>query len=73
MAGPVTRVRGTVKWFNENKGFGFIAVEGGKDGFVHYTAIRGAGRPSLREDERVELEIVEGPKGPRGVNVAPLD
>jgi CspA family cold shock protein len=73
MAGPVTRVRGTVKWFNENKGFGFIAVEGGADVFVHYTAIRGAGRPSLREGERVELEIVEGPKGPRAANVAPLD
>jgi CspA family cold shock protein len=73
MVDPVTRVRGTVKWFNENKGFGFIAVEGGKDVFVHYTAIRGAGRPSLREGERVELEIVEGSKGPRAANVAPLD
>ncbi len=73
MAGPVTRVEGTVKWFNESKGFGFIAVEGGKDVFVHYTAIKGPGRVSLREGQRVEFEIVEEAKGPRAANVTPLD
>ncbi len=73
MARPATRVRGTVKWFNDNKGFGFIAVEGGGDVFVHYTAIRGAGRQSLSEGQRVELEVIEGPKGPRAENVSPLE
>ncbi len=73
MATPATRVEGTVKWFNESKGFGFIAVEGEKDVFVHYSAIKGPGRPSLREGQRVEFEVVQGTKGPRAENVTPLD
>ncbi|HYM91202.1 MAG TPA: cold-shock protein [bacterium] len=73
MAGPVTRVQGTVKWFNEEKGFGFIAVEGSEDVFVHHTGIRGLGHKSLREGQRVELEIIAGPKGPRAGDVTPLD
>jgi CspA family cold shock protein len=73
MATQATRIRGTVKWFSETKGFGFIAVEGSKDVFVHYTAIRAPGRASLREGQSVELEIVEGARGPRAENVTPFD
>ena len=72
MASSAVRVRGTVKWFNENKGFGFITVEGGKDVFVHHTAINVAGRAPLQEGQSVELEVVESPKGPRAANVTPL-
>ena len=61
--------QGTVKWFNDAKGFGFIAQEGGKDVFVHHTAIQQEGFRSLREGDRVEFEIVEGPKGPQAGNV----
>jgi cold shock protein len=64
---------GTVKWFNENKGFGFITVEGGPDVFVHDSAITGSGRRSLHEGQRVEFEIVQEAKGPRAANVTPLD
>lgn len=74
MAGPVTRVKGTVKWFNDSKGFGFIAVDGGgPDVFVHYSAIAGAGRRSLGDGQRVEFEIVQEAKGPRAANVTPLE
>lgn len=73
MVGPATRVKGTVKWFNDGKGYGFIAVEGGPDVFVHYSAITGAGRRSLRDGQQVELEIVQEAKGPRAANVTPLD
>jgi cold shock protein len=73
MAGPATRVKGTVKWFNESKGFGFITVEGGPDVFVHYSAIAGSGRRNLREGQQVEFEIVQEAKGPRAANVTPLD
>ncbi|HYM91066.1 MAG TPA: cold-shock protein [bacterium] len=70
----MTRVKGTVKWFNESRGFGFIAVEGGgKDVFVHHSAIKGPGRPSLREGQQVEFEIVQEARGGRAVNVTPLD
>ena len=61
--------KGTVKWFNDAKGFGFIAQEGGKDVFVHHTAIQQDGFRSLREGDRVEFEIVEGPKGLQASNV----
>ncbi|HKP30637.1 MAG TPA: cold-shock protein [Gemmatimonadales bacterium] len=61
--------QGTVKWFNDAKGFGFIAQEGGKDVFVHHTAIQQDGFRSLREGDRVEFEIVEGPKGLQASNV----
>ena len=62
-------VRGTVKWFNEAKGFGFIARENGEDVFVHFSAIQGEGFKTLAEGERVEFEIVKGPKGLQASNV----
>ncbi len=61
--------RGTVKWFNDTKGFGFIQQESGDDVFVHYTAITGEGFKSLKEGEGVEFEITDGPKGPQAANV----
>jgi len=62
--------QGTVKWFNDSKGFGFITVDGqSKDVFVHHTAIQGNGHRTLREGQRVEFEIVQGQKGPAAENV----
>ncbi|MBI5049689.1 MAG: cold-shock protein [Nitrospirae bacterium] len=60
---------GTVKWFNEAKGYGFIQQENGPDVFVHYSAIKGNGYKSLAEGQKVEFEIVEGEKGPKASNV----
>ena len=57
--------QGTVKWFNNEKGYGFIAVDGGQDVFVHYTAIQSDGYKSLEENQRVEFDVVQGPKGPQ--------
>ncbi|HEX3037216.1 MAG TPA: cold-shock protein [Thermodesulfobacteriota bacterium] len=61
--------RGKVKWFNESKGYGFIEREGGKDVFVHYSAIESQGFKTLVEGEDVEFEVVEGPKGPQASKV----
>ena len=61
--------QGTVKWFNDAKGYGFIAQEGGPDVFVHFSAIKMDGFRSLKEGERVEFEITDGPKGPQAANV----
>ncbi len=64
------RTAGTVKWFNDSKGFGFISPESGaRDCFVHYSAIQSDGFKSLAEGDRVEFEMVEGPKGPAAENV----
>ncbi|OPY76105.1 MAG: Cold shock-like protein CspLA [Syntrophorhabdus sp. PtaU1.Bin058] len=64
--------KGTVKWFNESKGFGFITKEDGDDVFVHYTAIQGSGFKSLSEGQQVEFDVVSGPKGPAAANVTKL-
>ena len=67
------RTTGTVKWFNAEKGFGFITPdEGGKDCFVHFSAIQGSGFKSLEEGERVEFEVGQGQKGPQAENVTRL-
>ena len=63
-------MQGTVKFFNSEKGFGFITREGGSDVFVHYSAISGNGFRSLEEGQAVEFEIVDGPKGPQAGNVS---
>ncbi|THB78688.1 MAG: cold-shock protein [Desulfobulbaceae bacterium] len=60
---------GTVKWFNDAKGFGFIAQDGGDDVFVHHTAIQAEGFKSLDEGAQVTFEVVDGPKGPAAANV----
>ena len=64
------RVTGTVKWFNDAKGYGFIAREDGDDVFVHYSAITGAGFRSLNEGQAVEFDVVDGPKGKQAANVS---
>jgi cold shock protein len=61
--------QGTVKWFNNEKGYGFIAVDGGQDVFVHYSAIQSDGYKSLDENQRVEFDVVQGPKGPQADGV----
>jgi CspA family cold shock protein len=61
--------KGRVKWFNDQKGFGFIEVEGSKDVFVHHSAITGAGFKSLKEGDEVEFETAQGPKGPSATGV----
>ena len=61
--------KGKVKWFSDQKGFGFIEVEGAKDVFVYHSSVQGEGFKSLREGDEVEFEISQGPKGPQATNV----
>lgn len=65
----MARINGTVKWFNDAKGFGFIQRDGGPDVFVHFSAIESQGFKSLVEGDKVEFEIVDGQKGPQAANV----
>ena len=66
-------ISGKVKWFNDQKGFGFLQVEGGKDVFCHHTAIQGEGYKSLKEGQEVSFEIVDTPKGPAASNVVKVE
>ncbi|MBI3982239.1 MAG: cold shock domain-containing protein [Gemmatimonadetes bacterium] len=68
----MSRITGRVKWFNDAKGFGFIEREGGPDVFVHYSAISADGFRSLKENDQVEFEVREGPKGLQAANVVKL-
>ena len=65
-------VEGTVKWFNESKGFGFLSREGGPDVFVHHSEIKAEGFRTLNEGDRVRFEVVDSPKGPRAANVTKI-
>lgn len=64
--------QGTVKWFNAEKGFGFISTEGGNDVFVHFSAIQSEGYKTLEEGQKVEFDVVDGAKGPQAANVVRL-
>jgi CspA family cold shock protein len=64
-------LRGTVKWFSDEKGYGFISREGGEDVFVHFSGISGEGFRSLSEGQEVEFEVSQGKKGPQATNVRP--
>ena len=66
-------MKGKVKWFNDEKGFGFIGSDEGKDVFVHYTAVMMEGRKTLKENDRVEFEVQPAEKGPRAANVVKLE
>jgi CspA family cold shock protein len=68
----MSTVTGTVKWFDESKGFGFIAQESGPDVFAHFSAIQGDGFKTLAEGQTVEFEITQGQKGPQASNIVPL-
>ncbi len=65
----MSRISGTVKWFNNTKGYGFISRSTGADVFVHYSSIQEAGYRTLREGEKVEFDVKEGPRGPQAENV----
>jgi CspA family cold shock protein len=65
-------LRGTVKWFSDEKGYGFISREGGEDVFVHFSGITGDGFKSLAEGQQVEFEVTQGKKGPQATNVKPV-
>jgi CspA family cold shock protein len=68
----MSTVKGTVKWFNEAKGFGFIQQENGPDVFAHYSAIKGSGFRALTEGQKVEFTVTQGKKGPQAENIVPL-
>ena len=68
----MSTITGTVKWFNESKGFGFIAQEGGPDVFAHFSAIQGDGFKTLTEGQKVEFTVTQGQKGPQASNIVPL-
>ena len=70
--GVVAMAEGTVKWFNDSKGFGFIEQDGGKDVFVHHSAIQAEGFKSLQEGDRVSFKVVDGQKGPAAENVVKI-
>ena len=63
---------GTVKWFSSEKGYGFITREDGPDVFVHFSALQGEGYRNLEENQKVEFDVVQGPKGPQAANVKPV-
>jgi cold shock protein len=67
------RLVGSVKWFSEQKGYGFISQPDGEDVFCHFSAINMSGYKTLREDQRVEFEVEQGPKGLQAVNVVPIE
>ncbi|MBA2661101.1 MAG: cold-shock protein [Bradymonadaceae bacterium] len=67
------KIQGKVKWFNDDKGYGFLTQPGGDDVFCHFSAIQGDGFKSLREEQDVEFEVEQGPKGLQAVNVVPID
>lgn len=69
----MARITGTVKWFNDAKGFGFISREEGPDVFVHFSAIGGSGFKSLTEGDKVEFEVVQGQKGPQAADVTKVN
>jgi CspA family cold shock protein len=65
---------GTVKWFNDSKGFGFITPDdGGKDLFAHFSAIQGSGFKTLKENQKVSFDVAQGPKGPQAQNIRPVE
>ena len=68
----MSTITGTVKWFNEAKGYGFIEQESGPDVFAHFSAIQGSGFKTLAEGQKVEFEITQGEKGPQASNIVPL-
>ena len=68
----MSKTKGTVKWFNETKGFGFIEREDGRDVFVHFSSIQGDGFKTLADGQKVEFNVTDGQKGPQAENVVPI-
>jgi len=73
-SGKKIMATGTVKWFNDSKGFGFITPDGGgKDLFAHFSAIQGSGFKTLKENQKVSFDVAQGPKGPQAQNIRPVE